>query len=175
MDHRKLKILFVSSEVEGLSKTGGLADVAKALPIELRNLGHEVKIVTPFYRTIEPSRTSTAPLSFNLKYRLFTSRYSVSQYNNYTLIGIPVLAIDNAHYFDQRRHCTEKIIMLIKIMVNASHSFCLAALQACEAEDFTPDIIHCNDWHTGLIPYLLKTRYQDQLPFCPNKNSIHNT
>ena len=52
MDNRKLKILFVSSEVEGFSKTGGLADVAKSLPIELRNLGHEVKIVTPFYRTI---------------------------------------------------------------------------------------------------------------------------
>ena len=52
MDHRKLKILFVSSEVEGFSKTGGLADVAKALPIELRNLGHEVKIITPFYRTL---------------------------------------------------------------------------------------------------------------------------
>src|SRR6188474_232062 len=48
-----LKILFVSSEVEGLVKTGGLADVAKALPLYLARQGHDVRIILPFYKTLK--------------------------------------------------------------------------------------------------------------------------
>ena len=48
-----LKILFVASEVEGLVKTGGLADVAKALPQHLARQGHDVRIIMPFYKTIK--------------------------------------------------------------------------------------------------------------------------
>jgi starch synthase len=55
-----LKIIFAASEVEGFSKSGGLADVARALPLHLKSLGHDVRIVTPFYRLIpEKHKTST--------------------------------------------------------------------------------------------------------------------
>ena len=174
MDNRKLKILFVSSEVEGFSKTGGLADVAKSLPIELQNLGHEVKIITPFYRTIK--HRDQAQHRFNLTLNTDYARPDVQfQVHQLALEGIPVLAIDNAHYFDRAALYGED---------NQAYPdngerfafFCLAALQACEADDFTPDIIHCNDWHTALIPYLLEKRYKDHYRFTDTKTVLttHN-
>ena len=56
----QLRIIFAASEVEGFSKSGGLADVARALPLHLKWLGHDVRIVTPFYRSIpENHKTKT--------------------------------------------------------------------------------------------------------------------
>ena len=52
---KALRIIFAASEVEGFSKSGGLADVARALPLHLKSLGHDVRIVTPFYRLIPAS------------------------------------------------------------------------------------------------------------------------
>jgi starch synthase len=174
LSHHKLKILFVSSEVEGFSKTGGLADVAKALPIELSKLGHEVKIITPFYRTI--NQRENAKHRFNLTLNTDFSRPDIQfQIQELNLESIPVLAIDNTHYFDRAGLYGEDN--------HAYHDngerfafFCLAALQACEAADFSPDIIHCNDWHTGLIPYLLKTRYHEHACFRHTKTVLttHN-
>ena len=55
-----LSIIFASSEVDGFSKSGGLADVARALPLHLKSIGHDVRIVTPCYRLIlEKHKTST--------------------------------------------------------------------------------------------------------------------
>lgn len=174
MNHKKLKILFVSAEVEGFSKTGGLADAAKALPIELRNLGHEVKIITPFYRNI--NHREQAQHRFNLTLNTDSPRPEIQfKVHELTLDGIPVLTIDNAHYFDrpglygEDHHAYQD---------NGERFafFCLASLQACEASDFIPDIIHCNDWHTGLIPYLLTTRYEESGYFAQTKTVLttHN-
>lgn len=174
LDHRKLKILFVSSEVEDFSKTGGLADVAKALPIELKNLGHEVRIITPFYRTIE--LREQAQERFKLTLSTDFSRPDIQfKVQQLQLDHIPVLAIDNPHYFDRAGLYGED---------NHSYQdngerfafFCLAALQTCEADHFIPDIIHCNDWHTGLIPYLLKTRFENNYHFEATKTvfTTHN-
>ncbi|MGB5445716.1 MAG: glycogen synthase GlgA [Psychromonas sp.] len=171
---KKLKILFISAEVDEFSKTGGLADVAKSLPIELRNLGHEVKIITPFYRTI--NHREQARHRFNLTLSTDYSRPDIHfQVQQLDLHGIPVLAIDNAHYFDREGLYGED---------NKSYQdngerfafFCLAALQACDADDFTPDIIHCNDWHTGLVPFLLKTRFEEHDRFTKTKTLLttHN-
>lgn len=175
MDSHKLKILFISSEVETFSKTGGLADVAKALPLELRNLGHEVVIITPFYRTLEQREHAKQTHQLNL--HTDSSRpdiqFSVQQLS---LDGIKVLAIDNAHYFDRAGLYGEE---------NNAYSdngerfafFSLAALLTSLAEDFSPDIIHCNDWHTGLVPYLLKTRFHNT-PFFNNSKTVitsHNS
>ena len=171
---KKLKILFISSEVEGFSKTGGLADVAKSLPLELRNLGHEVIIITPFYRAM--NHREHAQPRFNLVLKTDYSRPDIHfQVHQLDLDGIPVLTIDNAHYFDRDGLYGED---------NRAYQdngerfafFSLAAIKACDAADFTPDIIHCNDWHSGLVPYLLKTRYEDHLRFVNTKTvfTTHN-
>ena len=175
MDSQKLKILFISSEVEGFSKTGGLADVAKALPLELRNLGHEVVIITPFYRTIE--HREHAQQVHQLTLHTDSSRPDVQfTVKELSLDGIKVLAIDNAHYFDRAGFYGEEN--------NAYQDngerfafFSLASLLTSLAEGFSPDIIHCNDWHTGLVPYLLKTRFHDHSHFAHTKTVLtsHNS
>lgn len=175
MDSRKLKILFISSEVESFSKTGGLADVAKALPIELRNLGHEVVIITPFYRTIQ--HREHAQQIQQLTLHTDNSRPDVHfSVKKLELDGIRVLTIDNAHYFDRPELYGEG---------NNAYPdngerfafFSLAALQTVLAEGFSPDIIHCNDWHTGLVPYLLKTRFNGHSHFTHTKTVLtsHNS
>lgn len=174
LEQRKLKILFVSSEVEGFSKTGGLADVAKALPIELRNQGHDVRIVTPFYRTI--NHREFAEHRLNLTFNTDYSRPDIHfQVHEMHLDCIPVYTIDNPHYFDREGLYGEG--------QDAYHDngerfafFSVAALMTADALDFTPDIIHCNDWHTGLIPYLLKTRFHDHYRFANTKTVLttHN-
>lgn len=174
MHNQKLKILFVSSEVEGFSKTGGLADAAKALPMELRNLGHEVKIITPYYRSL--NHGEGAQNTLNLTLNTDQSRPDIQfQVHELHLDGIPVLTIDNAHYFDRSGLYGEDH-HAYQDNGERFAFFCLAVLQACDAIDFTPDIIHCNDWHTGLVPYLLKTRYQDQYRFARTKTvlTVHN-
>jgi starch synthase len=174
LEHHKLKILFVSSEVEGFSKTGGLADAAKSLPIELRNLGHEVKIITPFYRTI--NHREHAQHLLNLTIRANYSRPDIPfKVHELALENIPVLVIDNAHYFDRAGLYGEDH-QAYQDNGERFAFFCLATLQACDAIDFTPDIIHCHDWHTGLIPFLLKTCYQDNFRFSRTKTvmTTHN-
>lgn len=175
MDAQKLKILFISSEVESFSKTGGLADVAKALPMELRNLGHEVVIITPFYRTIE--HRGEAKQVHQLTLHTDNSRPDIQfSVQALSLDGIKVLAIDNPHYFDRAGLYGEE---------NNAYPdngerfafFSLAALLTTIADDFFPDIIHCNDWHTGLVPYLLKTRFHNTTFFSHSKTVLtsHNS
>ena len=175
MDSHKLKILFISSEVESFSKTGGLADVAKALPLELRNLGHEVIIITPFYRTI--AHRTEAHLAHQLTLHTDHSRPDINfAVQALSLDGIKVLAIDNPHYFDRAELYGEEN----KAYADNGERFAffsLAALLTAVAEDFSPDIIHCNDWHTGLVPYLLKTRFHDNAFFAHSKTVLtsHNS
>ncbi|WP_409440044.1 glycogen synthase GlgA [Psychromonas sp. GE-S-Ul-11] len=175
MDSKKLKILFISSEVEGFSKTGGLADVAKALPLELRNMGHEVVIITPFYRTLEHRETAHQVHQLHLK--TDNARPDIPfSVQALSLDGIKVLAIDNAHYFDRAGLYGEE---------NNAYAdngerfafFGLAALLTAIAEDFSPDIVHCNDWHTGLVPYLLKARFHNNNHFIDTKTVLtsHNS
>lgn len=174
MENRKLKILFITSEVEGFSKTGGLADATKSLTIELHNLGHEVKIITPFYRTIQGKEK--AKFRFDLTLNSDSAHPDIHfQVRQLQLQGIPLLTIDNTHYFDRAG-----------IYGEGNHAypdngerfafFSLAALQACDADNFTPDIIHCHDWHSALVPYLLKTRYEHHYRFRHTKTvlTIHN-
>lgn len=174
MKHKKLKILFIASEVEGFSKTGGLADAAKALPIELHNLGHDIKIITPFYRTMR--HKEEAEFRFDLTLNSDSAHPDIHfQVHQLQQQGIPLLAINNTHYFDRIGLYGED---------NRAYPdngerfafFSLAALQTCDADDFTPDIIHCHDWHSALIPYLLKTRYQNHYRFSHTKTvlTIHN-
>jgi len=174
VEQRKLKILFVSSEVEGFSKTGGLADVAKALPIELRNQGHEVRIVTPYYRTIgnHDFAEHRLDLTVNTDYSRPDINFQVREMH---LDCIPVYTIDNPHYFDRAGLYGEGQDAYADNGERFAF-FSLAALQACDALDFTPDIIHCNDWHVGLIPYLLRTRFHDHYRFANTKSvlTIHN-
>ncbi|UJF16839.1 glycogen synthase GlgA [Vibrio sp. SS-MA-C1-2] len=174
MASKQLKILFIASEVEGLAKTGGLADVAKSLPQALIEQGHDVRVVMPFYRSIKNREQAKLVKACTLP------SFSGSPEQDYNLMEMQldqtlVYGIDASQYYDRKELYAEN---------NQAYQdngerfafFSAAALDCAEQIGFKPDIVHCNDWHTGLVPYLLKYRYQDSAFYQNSKSviTIHN-
>jgi len=170
----KLKILMVASEVAPLAKSGGLADVAGSLPQALARLGHEVRIIMPHYQRIIPASVKIKDLDISFSVPLGPEQWlcSISQ----TKIGkVPTWLLQNRNFFDRAQLYGTPTG---DYPDNAERFgfFCRAVLQALPLLDFHPDVIHLNDWQTGLIPLLLNTEYADE-PFYRNTGTlltIHN-
>ncbi|MBE7066407.1 MAG: glycogen synthase GlgA [Ruminococcaceae bacterium] len=165
-----MKILFVSTEVHPFIKTGGLADVAYALPKALRAAGVDVRVILPKYGDISENFTSKMNhiASYGVKVG-WRNQYCGLEYLNYE--DVPVYFIDNEYYF-KRPGCYgfyddgERFAY-----------FCRSVMESvCYMDDFYPDIIHCNDWHTGMIPLYLKDVYFEKPEFAGTKSvfTIHN-
>jgi starch synthase len=147
-----MKILFVVSEVEDLVKTGGLADVGKALPLALAELGHDVTIVMPYYKQLADKFNAADCCAKKTLYAGHKSyEFSVKRLS---LEGLQVLAVDYPEYFDRKGLYSDDYHAYPD---NAERFafFASAALQASRAVGFQPDIVHCNDWHTALTPYFV--------------------
>jgi starch synthase len=170
----KLRILFAASEVAPFAKTGGLADVAGSLPQALAALGHDVRVVLPRYRQVDPKTfglshlaTFYVPLS-SWKERCdilagkLGERVTVYFINKDLYFNRPELyRTPQADYLDN----AERFIF-----------FSRAVPELCRVLDFSPDIIHCNDWQTALVPLYLKRFYHDvaQLHRSRTVLTIHN-
>ena len=148
-----MKILFLSSEVVPFAKTGGLADVAGALPVALEHLGHEVRIILPKYKEVK-QESDTALIGKNIKVHLI---------------------INDAHYHREGIYVNENGEDHIDNLERFTY-YCKESLELVKREGFKPDIIHCNDWQTGLVPVYLKTIYKDDKFFKDTKTvfTIHN-
>ena len=162
--------LFVSEEVQPFIKTGGLADVSFALPKALREKGEDIRIILPKYGDISLNYTSKANLiaSFGVSVG-WRNQYCGLEYLNYD--GIPVYFIDNEYYF-KRPGCYGHFDDGERFAF-----FCRAVLESVKYMDsFHPDIIHCNDWQTGIIPVFLKDVYYDRPEFSHTRSvfTIHN-
>jgi starch synthase len=150
-DPRPLRILFVSAEVAPYAKAGGLADVAGSLPKALRALGHEVRIMMPRYGRIDRAEHELEPVLESLVVS-FPDREEKAQLLETTLNGgVPVYMIESEHYFDREAiygypDDGERFLF-----------FCRAVLKAIEILGWQPDIVHTNDWHTAIIPNLVRT------------------
>ena len=171
----KLKILFVSSEVTPLAKTGGLADVSAALPQSLIEMGHDVKVVMPLYRSVAQGdyRLEQSDVTFEVPLKGQQSKGNVFS----TQLGaqLPVYFVENSAFFDREGlygtprgdhpDNAERFIF-----------FSRAALELSRGIGFQPDIVHCNDWQTGLIPVYLKTLYKDDPHFAQARTvfTVHN-
>jgi starch synthase len=170
---KKLKILFVSSEVSPFAKTGGLADVAGSLPKALAAMGNDVRIVMPRYKTIKANMDYITDFPVWMDYRKDTCilRETEIEYEKGTEKGtLPVYFTDNLHYYDRDSiYCHfddgERYIF-----------FCKAVLEMLPKISFQPDIIHCNDWHSGPICMLLDEVYRKQSFYSEISTvfSIHN-
>lgn len=171
---KPLKICLVSSEFTPLAKTGGLADVATALSIYLDKAGHDVRVLIPFYSSIDTSSLDIVPVDYlqDIPIRIGTAHghYSI----DYTtlpdsnlkiyLLRCPDLYQRNGLYTqDDDEHM--RFILLAR-----------AAIEMCQRMAFAPDIFSCHDWHTALIPLYLKTLYAWDKLFANSKSTltIHN-
>jgi starch synthase len=149
---RKLKILLVSAEVHPFAKTGGLADVAGALPPSLKNLGHDIRVIMPKY----PTKAGKKIRSLKLDIKIPGSNEKGTLFQSELASNVPIYLIGHEKYYN-RKHLYGEPGSDYPDNVERFSFFCRAVLEAAKKLDFKPDIIHCNDWHTGLIPVYLKT------------------
>lgn len=168
---KSLNIWFVVSEVQGLVKSGGLADVAKALPKALQDLGHSVAIVLPGYSLLPQKESCETVLQTQLDHWPHTP-YQVRKME---LDQVPVYTIDCAPYFERNQLYAENNQAYIDNGERFAF-FSAASLDVLPKLGLKPDIVHANDWHTSLVPFLLKTRYQHDPQFDGIKSvlTIHN-
>jgi len=149
-----MKIVMCASEVVPFAKTGGLADVCGALPPALEKLGHELVIITPRYK------------ASNIQVPAPVVRIGDN---------IRVCFIEHNHYFGREGLYGEAGDEYQDNLERFAY-FCHQSFHVLKEIKFSPDIIHCHDWHTALIPVLLKTNYQHD-PFFKHTRSmltIHN-
>jgi len=173
MSKKALKVLLVSAEVAPFAKTGGLADVAAALPKALSAMGHDVRIVMPKYRIVGDINNYVADFGVSVGNRIETivvHEQYLPLFTGSETKGVKVYMLGNANYFDRdgiygHEDDGERFALL-----------CKASLELIDAIDFVPDIIHCNDWHTGPLPMLLKELYLENSKYKNIKTlfTIHN-
>lgn len=149
-----MKVLFAASEAYPFAMSGGLADVAGALPKALRKRLVGCRVVIPLYDTIKPEMKATmkfiasvtVPLSWRRQYcGIFEAKHD----------GVIYYFIDNQYYF--------KRDSLYGFYDDAERFafFSRAILEMLNVIDFAPDVIHCNDWQTALVPTFLDAFYRD--------------
>ncbi|NIQ00917.1 MAG: glycogen synthase, partial [Nitrospinaceae bacterium] len=155
---RKLKILFTSSEVYPYAKTGGLADISGALPKALQQLGHDVRVLMPKYKSVVEAPQGFEPLHREVDVPLAGRSLKGFLFQGRLDSEVPIYFMENDGYFyrDQLYGSASR-----DYPDNAERFifFCRAILETCRTLGFRPDIIHCNDWQTGLVPVYLKTVY----------------
>jgi starch synthase len=170
-----LKVLFLSPEVVPYAKTGGLADVAGALPAALKRLGVDVRICLPHYRMVRNGGFASRPLLKALEAPVGDDVLPACVLGLQTEDGVPVYMIDREDMYDRP-----------SLYGNASGDyydnierfsfFAHASLRLAEALAFRPHVIHCHDWQTGLVPALLRGPYQrsPMLHDVPAVFTVHN-
>ncbi len=150
-----MKVLFVASECHPFIKVGGLGDVAYALPKALRKIGIDARVIIPKYGKIDEqfkdNMSNIAEFEVTVGWR---NQYCGLQYLEYD--GIPFYFIDNLYYFNREGAYGyyddgERFAFFDNAVVESLKYM----------TDFTPDVIHCNDWHTGMIPPILKKRVEE--------------
>ncbi len=161
-----LKVLMLAAEIVPFAKVGGLADVVGALPKALQELGHEVRLVMPRYRQVDPQRFHLITVLDCLIVSMGKFQVQVSVLQGEIGNHTPVYMIDAPRFFDRENiygyyDDGERFVL-----------FCRAALEAMRMLRWSPDVIHCNDWHTGIVPNWMNTIYRDD-PFFAHTATVY--
>lgn len=175
-----LKILFVSSEVAPFAKTGGLADVSAALPKVLKDMDHDVRIVMPKYGSINERR-------YTLREVIRLKEISVSVGGKVVHANVKSSFLPDSKvqaYFVGSNEYFNRPGFYVDPETNQDYPdnaerfsfFSRSALEILKKLHWQPDIIHCNDWQTALIPYFIKKLYKENSFFVGTKTllTIHN-
>jgi starch synthase len=170
----KLNICLATSELAPLAKTGGLADVSAALSAYLYREGHDIRVLMPLYSSIKREHLDIEPVE-NLQ-NLVTSvgpwdiGYSIDR----VILpgsGLPVYLLRCPILYDRPSLYTSADDEHLRFLLLSR-----AAIEMCQHMRFAPDIFHCHDWHTALIPLYLRTIYSWDKLFAITRSvmTIHN-
>lgn len=167
-----MRVLFASSEVAPFAKTGGLADVSAALPKALKALGHEVAVMMPMYRGIQPDDgIAYASLDGSVAYE---NRWCAI-HRKWLAPDLPVFLVEHKHYYDRDGiYCGND-----GDYADNAARFAYFSRVVCEfAKKFLPelDVIHVNDWQTAMVPVFMRTHYAHEPRFFGTATlmTIHN-
>ncbi len=171
----RLKILFTASECVPFCKTGGLADVVGSLPKALRQQRHDVRIILPKYKSIRTHEFNLRDTGEKVHVPVGSGWQDAKIFEVRIDPKLTVYLLENDRYFGRPglyrsaegdyADNAERFIFLSR-----------ASLEACKALEFRPDVIHCHDWQTGLVPAYLKTVYRRDAFFQHTASifTIHN-
>jgi starch synthase len=170
----KLAICLLASEVAPLSKTGGLADVAAALAKYLHAAGHDVRLITPCYSTIDRTALAARPIAGleQVPLSLGPHHYSFSVLEApLPGAGAPVLLIDCPELYARASLYTADPDEHLRFL-----ALTRAAFLSCARLKWAVQIFHCNDWHTAFAPLYLRTEYRREALFAAARTvlTIHN-
>ncbi len=181
MSSGSLNILMASPEAVPFVKTGGLADVAGALPYALAGMGHTVKVAVPLYKAVDRQKFNLVPmpnLPDDLSITIGDDKHNVKVYvwksRDY---DVEFWFIDNEYFFDRNGIYIDPVLGKDYPDNDERYAFySRAALEVAKAAEFKPHIVHAHDWQAGMICGYLATIYK-QDPFFENSRSvftIHN-
>jgi len=150
-----MKILIAAAEAVPFAKVGGLADVTGALPKALERLGHDVRVVIPKYQRIQDAKFNLELALPRLQVPMDDQLETASVKRGAIGEDVPVYLIDSERFFDREGvygypDDDERFVF-----------FSRAILEMLPELSWQPDVIHCNDWHTAIIPNWLETLYRD--------------
>ena len=178
---QRLRILFMASEADPFAKTGGLADVAYALPRALHSLGHDVRLLVPKYRGAEAHAGELQRVVPHLRIPLGDHEAEGALWEGRAPSGVPVYLLEQDHYYDREGvygtadgdywdNC-ERFVFFCRAGLEG-----LARLGETGGARLRPQLIHANDWQTGLVPIYLRTLYRDHpaLKAVATLFTIHN-
>ena len=156
----KITIVHISSEVVPFAKSGGLADVAGSLPAALSKLGQDVAVFMPYHRSVGQGRHKLTETGCRFPVAVADSQQEASLLQGDLSAKVPVYFIKNDNYFDRDGLYGTPAGDYTDNAARFSF-FCRAVLEAIRRLALAPDVIHCHDWQSGLIPLLLKLHYRD--------------
>lgn len=173
-----MRVAIAAAECAPFAKTGGLADVSSALAKALWRRGHDVRLFLPYYRSIDASglESTTAIRPFDLEFparRYATETRKAPLPGSERPDGTPLMVefVNVPDLFDREDFYTDDDDEPVRWA-----AFCTAIFEACRRTEWSPDVIHVNDWHTGPLPLMLEGRYRNDDLFRTTRTlfSIHN-
>ncbi|MDR3274248.1 MAG: glycogen synthase GlgA [Puniceicoccales bacterium] len=165
-----MKILLASAEAVPFAKVGGLADVVPLIARSVTGLGHEVHVVLPLYASIDRTNLTHCdqPMIVNMGYGIEFCRLWKT-----TNLGVEFLFIEFDRYFGRAGIYGENGEGYRDNWERFSF-FSRAAIDLCDFTNWIPDVIHSHDWHTGLIPVMLREQRVYRLSKSASVFTIHN-
>ena len=147
------KVLFAAAEGAPFYKTGGLGDVAYALPQALHQAGVDVRVVLPYYGKKMPTQYAA-----KLKDR---AQFTVQVGDQAKYVGIKTLSLNGVPYYliDNEEFFGRDGLYGYWDDGGRFGFFQMAIIEMLQVLDFFPDVLHVNDWHTAFIPVLLRDKY----------------
>jgi starch synthase len=151
----RLRILYVAAEVAPFAKTGGLADVAGALPPALARLGHDVRVVMPLHRQAAAAAGALRVVLPRVSVPVGDRTVDGALLEGWLDDRVPVYFVAHDGYYDRPAlygapdDCERYVF------------FCRSIMAALPMLGWMPQVVHANDWQAGLIPVYLETLYRD--------------